>query len=241
MVFKKTNLCALVVLSALVFVGCGSDSGTPKGDDKGKDTGDGQDAGKENDTGDTSSEVDTSKKEQKTCDTLFDWAKDTCEMNSMELVVVQLLCNNTDKVFIDDFMTNMIDCLMNKGCDELRELIQIPIGDTEVDTETAPPNAFQECMFEAADTAAPGQPNLEFKQHFCDYSIQCDPDIDNESDCEDLFQTENMGIFLAVDDPYITNANECVDPMPSCDEDVQTCLELVGQDIVDAMFGDLMP
>ncbi len=221
------------LIAALAFSpGCGDESGTV--DDKGPGddtTGDTtEDTGTETDT-DTETETDTSEATNG-CDELYAFASEDCEMNPIDLVIVRVMCNNLDGVFIDSFMADATKCLADQECEELEALLELR-GDTEVDTD-APPNGLEECMFEAAASAEPEEPNLEFQAHACEYLIECDPEVTSEEACAASFESQELGIFLVVDDPYLSDADACVNPLPSqCDqEEMDACLEGVREDIM---------
>jgi hypothetical protein len=151
-------------------------------------------------------------------------------MGQVELVMVQLLCNNMDMLFIDSFMVNLNECMMSKDCSELASLLSEAQDTATGEADAgAPPNMFEECAFSAAVTAEPEQANKDFQDHYCDYVIECVPEVTSRTECEALFEIEELGIYMVLDDPYITQADDCVNPQPECDDpDVETCLATVG-------------
>jgi hypothetical protein len=202
MTFRKhASLSALVLSLPFVFLSC-SDSGDDTAPDAGQDP----------------------------C-TKFQSYAESCDITGTNLNYLNLACNMMDKFFIESFMSEMTDCFSSDSCDELSAVLSSLDG-TDAGSEIALDagvfdNPIITCAASAVVNIEPEQTNLNFKKHFCDYTVACNDDL-SRTQCEDRFTAPGeMFLFTALDTPYITDADACVYPAPDCSEadKVTECLE----------------
>ena len=164
------------------------------------------------------------------CAGWYAFAED-CGVDFINLLLVEVQCHNMEEAFIDDFAGHFISCMEERGCDELTALLE---GEEDANTE-GEPDIMQACMGEAAAEATPGPANRELMEHYCEYLIQCDPETTTPTECAAVIESQGLGLAMFIDEPFVDDADACVDPMPGCDDDVQGCFDGVAAEVTRAM------
>ena len=227
MILRKT-IPTLLFVSALWAAACGSDSVSDG--DRGTDTS--TDTAPDNDGG-TTGDSDSSEPSD-VCMDFHNYAEG-CEVTGQPLVILDLICSTMDSIFIDSFLRDTMECFTPESCEEFIALLS-----TTTDTDTDPDagvsdDAFTTCTESTLLTAEPEPANEDFQQHFCEWAMQCDGEL-SELQCALYFtDPDAMLMFTVLDEPYITDADACVYPMPSCTDDVTGCLEDVTADVSSAL------
>jgi hypothetical protein len=220
-----TRTLALLAALALALAcgddggGGGIDAGTDTDTDADSDTDTDSDTDADSDTdgdsdADTDSDTDTG---NGACDDVLSYLGETCEFPAEALAEVGAMCAAIDDVFIDSFMIGFAQCVVGLPCDAFDEEDAGPDGGTE-----SPVDA---CLAQAAQAADPEPANTEFRALFCEFIVQCEGGTQEE--CEAAFWLDEESILWKVlDQPYIGDAIDCVDPLPSCADGaaVEACL-----------------
>ncbi|MCP4677322.1 MAG: hypothetical protein GY854_17775, partial [Deltaproteobacteria bacterium] len=156
---------------------------------------------------DTDTDTDTDTDADADCAALGDFM-DNCGAPAQMKSRINDICADLDTSFIDAFLDNWVSCVTGKKCtDFLGKIDGGPAANVIV---------REECGAEALANTNPGTDNTEFQTHVCEYLVNCDHAVDTAA-CEasDVW-TEDLPIWKIVDQPFIGNMDNCVDPPPSC-------------------------
>ena len=183
---------------------------------------------------DSDSASDSDSTQEGPCVSFHDYAME-CDIEGQNLMILDLMCSTIDSLFIDSFLHDMLACFTAGTCEDFIALLEsgaetADAGPSDGDAG-APDDPFSMCTAAALLTAEPEPANEEFQENFCAWAMQCNGEL-SEIECNLYFaDPDGMLLFTVLDEPYISDANDCVDPMPSCTEDVGACLDAVTDDI----------
>ena len=227
----RKTMSVIFGAALILSYGCGDDA-SKKIDDDDDDSETDENTDNDNtDNDDPDGGEDDTSAPSEACGEFHDFLVD-CGMSSLAVMYVDGFCSAFDDIFIDSYMDALVPCMSEVGCDGFLSLI------TSTDTDAGDSDGasvMEQCAATALTAAEPEQANLDFQEHFCDYATQCDAEL-SQSECEAAFLSDaDMLIFMVLDEPYISDADACVYPMPACSEDVVTCIEEVGNTIGDLL------
>ena len=161
-----------------------------------------------------------------------------CGASAAYIQEAEAYCTRMEAAFIDSFNESLMLCMSTMTCEELYEMLaqaDAGVAPSGSNSDTSTPGTLETCVLNAMLAAQPEQANLDFKQHYCDWAMQCDSSL-TAAECDTLFQLSDVAFFMVIEEPHITAADQCVNPMPRCDqEEVTACLETVGSDLGTAL------
>ncbi len=221
--------------TAWVGSGCGSEEGTAEESDTGTDTG--------TDTGETAGDggAGTDSVAQLCPD--FAAKLMACGASEDSLPEVQEICGKFESVFNEGFIQGLYTCLEQLDCEELLALLEAPDAgapggaDAGVPAMPEEPSVIETCMMTALLTAEPGPANDAFQQHYCDWLVSCDTSM-GPNECRASFTNSEFMFFSVMADPFVLQADACVNPPPPCEnaQAVDICLNGVVESFTQA-FG----
>ena len=164
----------------------------------------------------------------------------TCGASAADIQEAEEYCARMDAVFIDSFNEDLMSCMTSLTCEELYDMLADPdagidTADTDFALDTASTSQAELCMLNALLNVQPEQPNLNFQENYCKWMMQCDSSL-TRAQCDALFRLSELAAYLVLEEPYITDANKCVNPMPRCDlDEVTLCLQSVAETLGSAL------
>jgi len=152
------------------------------------------------------------------CQSLLDYLEDPCEASDSTLSRWKLECLDLDEAFDDEFMVDLVECLIVQPCDNLEnenpDMLKNPLGI---------------CLKETTNDYSLSEKAGQLMDSLCEHFVNCQKFASSQECASNQGMLDYIHFLNVLGDDVLDQVLDCLDPEPECPtpehDEYDSCVE----------------